>query len=237
MRQERRYISERLRGKWQEGRGVAEQRFSITESTALLDIDRVTLMRWLRLDAIQPVLDPRDRRYKYLSREQLNFLAREHGRVIRDETSIGPRLSRVQQDMLARIQQLEEDVALLKRERDARLTRLQPQQSLYVPPVIAPSVEPKEPSESGYVPLQQGEYRQLPPIPDGWRTPREMARELGVPERSFDHSLRPRYPGDKESYGDLDYHQGRWRGRHPGTLATQLLDEEQQAAARARFSR
>jgi hypothetical protein len=63
-----------------------------------------------------------------------------------------------------------------------------------------------------------------------------VARELGIAERTFKHQLRPRYEGDSERYGALDYHAGRWRYPHPGVYASELLDPEQQDAARRLFS-
>ncbi len=238
---------------------MPEQRWSISESCALLDIDRVTLMRWMALEGIVAGTDPRDKRYKYLTREQLHHLAHEHGRTIRDETSIGPRLSGVQRDMLARIQQLEEQVALLARERD-RLsrpgigntyqTRVEGRQPAYPSPHESRDGSTAEAPESPptdalqvrvHVPvhrvgaLQPGEWHTLPPIPLGWITPLAMARELGIPLRTFTHALRPRGPEDRERHGDLDYHEGRWQHPHPGNYASELLDPEQQEAARQRF--
>ena len=237
---------------------MAEQRFSISESCALLDIDRVTLMRWMALEGIVAASDPRDKRYKYLSREQVLHLAHEHGRTIRDETSIGPRLSGVQRDMLARIQQLEEQIATLQhQQRSASIvspyqTRAGPRQTAYTPPQEREATSAAEPSESPseafqaprvHVPvhragaLQPGEWHTLPPIPPGWVTPSAMARELGVPLRTFTHALRPRGPDDRERHGHLDYHEGRWQHPHPGNYAAELLDADQQEAARQWFRR
>ena len=219
---------------------MPEQRYTIGEAVSLLDVDRVTLARWLEVERMQSQSDPRDKRIKYLTREQLLELARIHGKVIRDETSIGPRLTGVQRDMLARIQRNEEEIAQLKR----HLRLAEPREHVPTPPL---HTEDNPPLESHYrAPggsrtyhgerLRPGEWRSLPAIPDGWLPPRKLAEELGVPVRTFQHALRPRYEGDAERYGHLDYHEGRWRAPHPGTFATELLDPEQQEAARAWFA-
>jgi hypothetical protein len=83
--------------------------------------------------------------------------------------------------------------------------------------------------------LRPGEWRTLPPIPPGWQSPLHVARALGVPARTFQHALAPRYEGDPERRGTLGYHQGRWRYAHAGNFATELLDPEQQEQARQLF--
>jgi hypothetical protein len=242
---------------------MPEQTFTITECCALLDIDHVTLTRWLRLEGMHPLDDPRDKRYKVLTRAMLLTLARAHNRAIRDETSIGPRLTGFQRELLARVQALEEQVAELRRAAGNVNTQQQQQIPHYAAPAPrewpSPSrdervvVAASTPSESPYsapqvartaaravartaAALRPGEWRTLPAIPPGWLSPREVARELGIAERTFKHQLRPRYDGDNERYGALDYHAGRWRYPHPGVYASELLDPEQQDAARRLFS-
>jgi hypothetical protein len=228
---------------------MPEQRFSISESCALLDIDRVTLSRWLAAEGMRPQPDPRDKRFKYLSREQLLTLARAHDRAIREDMSVsGPRLTVVQREMLARIQALEERIAELahwKEEREnVRQRLLEPRQAALAP-VTAP--EYTYTPETHYSAVQHGtggakrklspgEWRTLPPIPPGWRIPLDVARELGIPQRTFSHAMRPRYDNDTERRGTLDYHEGLWQHPHPGNYATELLDPDQQEAARERFS-
>ena len=266
----RHYDSVRLSEKWREGLGMPEQRYTIGESCALLDVDRVTLMRWLELENLKPQPDPRDKRYKYLTRDTLLTLARAHNRSIRDESTIGPRLTGFQRELRDRVVVLEEQVAAL-RAVVTRLLHVSPSDLPTFPPMPMPSLSAPasreaatmnegaaqyphntEPSESPlsalqyrtYRPrgafegrLQPGEWATLPDIPAGWKSPREVAAELGVAERTFKHHLRPRRRGDGERYGSLDSHAGRWRYPHPGTFATELLDPEQQEAARRLFRR
>ena len=260
MGRNRHHNSVRLWDKWREGRGMPEQRYTIGEAVSLLDVDRVTLARWLAVENMTPQNDPRDKRIRYLTREQILELARIHGKIIRDETSIGPRLTGMQREMLARIQHLEEVAAdiLIRLERIERTTherynRLQAQsEGRHMPPPTLSSSEymptPESPSTPSYVRettqayhgerLRPGEWRMLDPIPPGWLPPRKMAEEIGVPIRTFLHALRPRsgVEHDTERYGTLDYHEGRWQGSWPGTYASELLDPEQQEAARAWFA-
>lgn len=229
---------------------MGDQWYTIGEAVSLLDVDRVTLADWLAKEHMVALPDPRDKRSKLLKREQLVELARVHNRVIRDETSIGPRLTGVQRDLVARNQHLEEMVAALS-QRIATLERLlrigEPRENGPTPLSIAEyPASPESHYSASYTPsgtgayhgirLRPGEWRTLPPIPPGWIPPRKLAEELGVPVRSFMHALRPRYEGDRERYGHLEYHEGRWQAPHRGTFATELLDEEQQEAARAWFA-
>lgn len=246
MGRNRQYDSVRLWRKWRvgrEGHGVAEQWYTIGEAVSLLDIDRVTLADWLAKENMVALPDPRDKRSKLLKREQLVELARVHNRAIRDETSIGPRLTGVQRDLVARLQHVEEEVAMLKH----ALRLSEPRENGPTPLHVAEYPASSEshysasytPSGTGAyhgIRLRPGEWRTLPPIPPGWMPPRKLAEELGVPVRSFMHALRPRYEGDRERYGHLAYHAGRWQAPHRGTFATELLDEEQQEAARAWFA-
>lgn len=234
---------------------MPEQRYTIGEAVSLLDVDRVTLQDWLGKEKMRAMPDPRDKRSKLLTRDQILELARVHGKVIRDETSIGPHLTGVQRELVERVRHLEEVASgivarleRIERTTQERYNRLQAQsdnrENVPIPQTASEYTGYVAPPESHYrAPgayhgerLRPGEWRQLPPIPDGWLTPRKMAEALGVPPRSFFHALRPRFEGDGERVGHLEYHEGRWQAPHPGTFATELLDEAQQEAARAWFA-
>lgn len=90
------------------------RRYTIGQAVYLLDCDRVTLMDWLQKENMQAMPDPRDKRSKLLTREQLLELARVHGKTLHDDTANTPRLTGVQRDMLTRIQRNEKDIAGLK---------------------------------------------------------------------------------------------------------------------------
>lgn len=228
---------------------MPEQRFSIGESCALLDVDRVTLVRWMELENITPQTDPRDKRYKYLRREDIATLARAHGRPVRDESTIGPRLTGLQREAFGRIQALEEQVAELTR----IVATLAPRHTVPSSSNGQEATTHNDRSESqysasqvAYIPrrvgspqpgrLQPGEWSRLPDIPSGWKSPRDVAATLGVAERTFKHQLQPRRVGDPDRNGPLAYHIGKWRYPHPGSYASELLDLEQQEEARRLFS-
>lgn len=89
------------------------RRYTIGEAVKMLGCDRVTLSDWLEKEHMHAELDPRDKRSKLLTRDQLRVLARIHGKEIHDEVPTTPRLTGVQRDMLARIERNEKQTALL----------------------------------------------------------------------------------------------------------------------------
>lgn len=191
------------------------QQFTIGESCILLNVDRVTLKRWLDIENMTPHIDPRDKRVKYLTREDLDRLAAQHNRSVRDELqALG--LTGAQREMQAQLQQLMAEV------RDLRARQ---------------GIAGNDDDPDTTVRLRPGEWETLDPIPSGWIAPDDMAKQLGVPLRTFKHALRPRYDGDPEQHGTIGWHAGRWRRAHPGNYATQALDLDQQVIARARFAK
>lgn len=222
------------------------QRYPIGESTDLLGIDRMTLSRWLREAHMEPQTDTIDKRYKYLTRAQILELARRHNRIIRLEQAaqIGPRLSRREREMQARVEAIEEIVQQL-RDQHAELLR-QHTEILRIlrdhlgatvsAPATAPAPEPggsatpltpRGGGRGGWVSTNRNP---LPELPAGWVAFRAFARGVGVPETTAIRWVRRgRWP---------EPHRGEWASGPSGTYAITLAyDTDQQQQVRALMDR
>jgi hypothetical protein len=197
-----------------------DQRYTIGEAVALLDVDRATLRHWMELEGMQTSADTRDRRYKYVTRGQIEELARIHDRGIRDERAGEPRLTATQRDLRDRIAALEELVR--------RLTAATPHlpQPSYLPP---PQSEP--------VPLPPHSVRSAVPraisgdaLPEGWVAAVAFARTLGLSETTARGWMRRGWLPEP--------HRGQWSVGPAGTFhVTLAYDPDQQQAARAAVTR
>lgn len=120
--------------------------FSLSVSSSLLQVDPKTLRRWLRLAQCAPRLDPLDARRRCLTLQQLQQLARLHGRPLPHAPSLSPAppptptspvvpTSSSEADLRASLASLQDRVSLLQeqvvqltaaliRERDLRLQQL-----------------------------------------------------------------------------------------------------------------
>ena len=227
------------------------QRFPIGESCDLLGIDRMTLKRWLDEAHMEPQTDTIDKRYKYLTREQILTLARRHNRIVRlEQQAPGPRLSRREREMAARVeavedvvrqhsvvlQQMMENQQLFIRQMAEVLRRLDgrfgefspipaPAPAPVVPTTVPPDLPPPSPpsrTPSGWVSTSRNP---LPPLPEGWVSFRAFARSLGVPDTT---ALRWAKLGKWPQP-----HRGAWASGPSGTYAiTMAYDPEQQRVVR-----
>lgn len=208
------------------------QRFPIGESCDLLGIDRMTLKRWLDEAHMEPQTDTIDKRYKYLSREQIQTLARRHNRILRlEEQAPRPRLSRREREHQARLEAVEDVVRQLV-EGQAQMTRLLEQlgagQQSRAMPVLAPVVLPPavaRPSRS-----ISTSANPLPLLPEGWRRFTDVARDLGVPETTARRRAEEgRWPAP---------HRGYWASGGAGTFpVTAAYDPEQIGQVRVLMGR
>lgn len=201
------------------------QRFPIGESCDLLGIDRMTLKRWLDEARMEPQTDTIDKRYKYLTREQIVVLARRHNRIVRlEQQAPGPRLSRREREHQERLEAVEGVVRQLvenQAEMLRMLERLSSATSQPLPPLpaVPTLLTPEHPRvTSGWVSTSRNP---LPPLPEGWVAFRAFARSLGVPETTAIRWVkRGKWP---------EPHRGQWASGPSGTYAiTQAYDPDQQ---------
>ena len=230
------------------------QRFPIGESCDLLGIDRMTLKRWLDEARMQPQTDTIDKRYKYLTREQIVLLARRHNRIIRLEQQVqsGPRLSRREREHQARLEAVEavvrEHSAILRdivqtlevnsAHYTAQLGDILRLLGATPPPASSPAPAARElPPMPTLAPVPASARARrprhvstsrnpLPPLPDGWVAFRAFAAdEMGVPETTALRRVRDgRWPQP---------HRGEWASGAAGTWAIVLAyDPDQQRVVR-----
>ena len=209
---------------------MASRRYSLDEAAEALGCHPMTLRRWLRtVDRdIEPEREDRDRRFKWLTQQQVTTLGRRHrqgrlGEPTQDHTAA--RLA----DLERRIEELEAALAALRGspERPERA-----QVRVDTDEGEAPW-QPLQPRKA--VPTRPlGSVTSLPVVPEGWIPWSRFAREIGVSRWTVQTAVH----GSKNSKPRLAFHRGAWRTAGPSPVrVTELFDPEQQEEARRHFGR
>lgn len=99
-----------------------EQRYILLEAAELLGISKGALVRWINNDGLRVVVDsqvmPHDKRAHYLTRTQLEKLAKDHRRTLKNDavrqnvvSTVGTNLEDVSDvDILERLKTLEDEL-------------------------------------------------------------------------------------------------------------------------------